>query len=245
MTSLELFLKISLCAAAFITAFLGIFKKTVNDNGRLTVYGKTCAACVCLTFCLGVGNEILNLSKEAESSAEKKAANDRVLVMQGKLDQASDDGKKRWEQTKAYMVEAENARNRLATLQEKLSVLQEKLSAINARVSDPTLSRMILEVKRLAGNDMNLTKERLSVVISTLSEVNNSLGEARVVLDENKNHSRRIKDGMASMMSDIDMIKSEVSQIKSAVVVPVSIVESENVDSGGGSDAALSQLDAE
>jgi septal ring factor EnvC (AmiA/AmiB activator) len=245
MTHLELFLKIVLCAAAFVTAFLGIFKKTIDDNGRLTNYGKTCVACVCLTFCLGVGNEVLNLSKEAESSAEKKAANDRVLVMQGKLDQASEDGKKRWKETKAYMIEAENARKRLSTLQEKLSALQEKLSAINERVSDPTLSRMILDVKRLAGDDINLTKERLSVVISAISEVNSSLGEARVVLDENKNNSQKIKNDMDSIMSDINTIKLEMGQIKSAVTAPTPTVELEGADSGDGLDAALSRLDAE
>ena len=238
MDHVALIFKITLCISAFVTAYFGVFKKTIDDRGRLTSRGKVCVACVCITFCIGVGNELIGLNEKAKSSAEKRAADDRVLVMQVKLDRASEDGKKRWDETKAYMIEADSARRKLSTLQDKFLKLQEKLAAIDVRVSDPTLSRMIADMRRLAGNDMTVTGERLGHMTSILGNIHDDLKDAKTIVGENREISRKMQDELAYMRFEIDLIKTDVGRVKSFVTpVPSNDNKDAGVESGSGPDA--------
>ena len=102
---------------------------------------------------MGIANELLSQSKEAQSAANKRISDDRAMIVQVKLDQALDDGRKRGEEAKAYMLEADDAHKRL-------EAVQKQLLDIDARVSDPTVKRLIGEVSKLAKSDITLTGEQ-------------------------------------------------------------------------------------
>jgi hypothetical protein len=211
MAYVALILKVVLCISAFVSAFLGVFRKTIDDQKRLTNHGKVCVACVFVTLCIGVSNELLNLNKEAKSSADKRAADDRAVVMQVKLDRALDDGKKRGEEAKAYMLEAESSRK-------KLEAVQAKLDDMDARISDPTIRRMLNDVKKLTGNDIALTGERISLVSKVLADVHDDLADVRLVTIDGRDASRGARNELASIKLEIDALRSDVLHIKSVVI---------------------------
>ena len=209
MAHLALILKIVLCASVFITAFLSVFKRTIDDQKRLTGYGKASVACVCVTFCMGIANELLSQSKEAQSAANKRISDDRAMIVQVKLDQALDDGRKRGEEAKAYMLEADDAHKRL-------EAVQKQLLDIDARVSDPTVKRLIGEVSKLAKSDITLTGEQLATVLKTLVDVHGDLGEVRMIAVEDRDAAKGVRNELASVKLEIDAIRSDVVQIKAS-----------------------------
>lgn len=213
MTYLSLALKIVLCLSVFTTAFLSVFKQTIDDNKRLTRQGRVSVACVCITFLIGVGNELLALRKEASSQAEKRASADQALVVQVKLDQALDDGRKRGEEAKAYMLEAEVARR-------KLEAVQQKLDDISTRVSDPTTQKLIKDVRRLTGNDITMTGEKIAAVTTLLQDVHNDLGEVRGLARDGYDAAKGARTEAAQLKSSVESMRLDLGQLKALLPPP-------------------------
>jgi hypothetical protein len=213
MAHIPLILKIVLCLSAFVTAFLGVFRRTIDDHKRLTGHGKACIVCVTLTFSIGIGNELMNLSKENRAANEKRAADDRAIVMQVKLDQALDEGKKRGDEAKAYMIEASESKKRL-------EAIQEKLVGIDVRVSDPTAVRLIGEVRRLTGSDIALTGEKLVSVEKTLADIHNDVGDVRTLSAEGRDSVRGARGELATMKLEMDAIMTDLLRVKTLVTPP-------------------------
>lgn len=223
---ISLVLKVILCSCAFTTAFLSVFRKTVDDKGRITRHGKICILCVCVTFFIGVGNELMNLDKETRSALEKKTADDRSLVIQTKLDQALASESKRSEEAKRYMVEAEISRRHLEDVRARLSLIGEK-------VSDPTVNRMILDVKKLAGNDTLVTGEKLTNVQKILEDIHNDLGEARSLTSGGQDLSRSIRTEVVAVRTELSLLRSDVSKLQVLVPKPQTSTPADGGDDAG------------
>jgi len=217
MTYLSLILKMVLCVSVFITAFLGVFRRTIDEQKRLTNHGKVCIICVFITFSIGIGNELLSLQKEEKSATDKRASDDRSMIVQVKLDRALDDGKKRGEEAQAYMLEAEAARKKLEAVQTKLEAVQTKLNDMDARITDPTVKRMLGEVKKLAGNDTALTSEKLITLQKTLADVHDDLGEVRMTSMEGRDSVRGARVELATIKLELDAIKADVLHVQTLV----------------------------
>jgi len=213
MVYLALAFKVMLCISGLVTAILGVFRRTIDDQKRLTSHGKICVVCVCVTFSIGVGNEALNLRKEEKSAQDRRAADDRAMVIQVKLDQALDEGKKRGEEAGIYILEADNSRK-------KLEAVQIQLNDMDLRIVDPTLKRMLGEVKKLAGNDITLTGAKLEFVQKTLADVHDDLAEVRTATIDSRDAVRGARNELLTIKTDMDAMRLDVIQIKNFTVPP-------------------------
>lgn len=212
MAYVALTLKIVLCVSAFVTAFLGVFRRTIDEQKRLTSHGKVCVVCVFVTFNIGVGNELLNLRKTA---LDKRTTDDAAMVMRVKLDQALDEGRKRGEEAKSYMIESDNARK-------KLEAVQTQLNDINVLVTDPTIKRMLGDVRRLAGSDITLTGEKLMSVQKVLIDVHDDLADVRMIVVESREAVRNARNELGTVKLEIDGLKTDMLHVQSLVTPPPS-----------------------
>lgn len=207
--------KIVLYMVALVSAFLAVFRKTVDDKGNLTRQGRVSVVCVFVTFCISIGNEVIALEEKTDARTAQRASDDRAIVTSVKLDQALDEGKKRGEEAKAYMLDAEMARK-------KLEVVQAKLEEIEKRVGDPTLQKMIGDVKRMAGSDIVATTERFAALSKLLQDMHDDLGDVRVVMADGREISKNARVDVLAIKAEIDAMRQEIMHIKSIVSSPPS-----------------------
>jgi hypothetical protein len=214
-------LKILLCLLAATSALLSIMMKTFDDTEgkrKLTRNGKRSIICFAITFAVGVANESVNLYKENLSKATRIEANKQTDIVQGKLDQAILNGNHLEELTQGYMLKADNAEKELQTV-------RGQLESIGVQISDPTIKKLIGEVKNGIKIDTASTGNRLVELTTLMNDVHGDLNAVNSSIINIGEVIHNTKNQIDGMKTDINVIKSDLLTVRMDLVSTKSFVQ--------------------
>ena len=220
MVYLAIILKIILAIAGFTTAFLSVFKRTIDDQKRLTKHGKISIACVCVTLSIAISNEFLNAYKEAKSAADKRTSEGRVIDIQKELDNTLAEDKKLDEQ---YQLQMAEAKINQAKLEETQKTMKKMIEEIDKHASDPTVKKIVGELKILSNKDIAITGGKLVTVYDMMNDVHSDLNDVRLLIVSSQSELSNIKNEINNVKSEIEIVQKEVNIVKG--LIPLKKIE--------------------